>query len=150
MARLYLFSEPGVMLNMLYTVDQAVGRGCPNQRDDVALVQFFVRRVLEGWNDLPPGLPLLSIDGNFAEPTRKYVEYWQKGENKRNTATDWRHYEDGVVSPIADRSGMRGNNVYTMVTLNTNYSDRYGKVWHSNIAVDSVCPVALLPSIFWR
>jgi len=61
MARLYLFSQPGTMLNVLYTVEHAVGRGHPNKRDDVALVQFLVRRVLEGWNDLPSGVPLLNI-----------------------------------------------------------------------------------------
>jgi hypothetical protein len=59
--------------------------------------------------------------------------------------------EDGVVSPIADRSGAipGSGKAYTMVTLNTNYSDRWGKVWHSNIAIDPACPTNLLPSIFW-
>jgi hypothetical protein len=149
MARVYLFKRSGVMLNLLYTVDQAVGRGRPNQRDDVALVQFFVRRVLEGWNDIPPGDGPLKIDGIFGDQTRRYIEYWQKGENERSPG--WM-IEDGVVSPIADRSGEisgSGGKAYTMVTLNTNYSDRWGKVWHSNITIDPACPTHLLPSIFW-
>lgn len=149
MARVYLLTTPGTYLNVIYTVDQAVGRGRPNKQDDVALVQFLTRRVLEGWNDLPPGRPALMIDGVFSENTYRYVEYFQNGQNERSPPGFL--IADGVISPMPNRSGVVPNSdkMYTIVNLNTNYSDRWGKTWHSNIAIDSLCPTHLLPSIFW-
>lgn len=45
MARIYLTST---FLKMIYTTDQAVGTGCPNKRDDVLLVQFFLSNIWLG------------------------------------------------------------------------------------------------------
>ena len=49
---------------MIYTIDQAVGAGCPNLRDDVALVQFLIRAAMQDDKayQVPAGAPLL-IDG---------------------------------------------------------------------------------------
>jgi hypothetical protein len=148
MARVYLFGEPTPLLSVFYTVDHAVGRGCPNQRDDVALVQFLVRRVLEGWNNSLPGPPLV-VDGIFGDRTRLSIEHFLRSENKANPGS---MVEDGIVSPVTDRIGARSGagKVFTMIRLNTHYSDRWGKAWHSNIAIDPACPIQLLPSIFWR
>jgi hypothetical protein len=45
MARIYLVqNQPAdYWTKVFYTVDQAVGPGCPNRRDDVLLVQYFLR-----------------------------------------------------------------------------------------------------------
>jgi hypothetical protein len=147
MAQVYLFSKPTELFNVFYTIDEAVGVGRPNRRDDVALVQFFVRRILEGWNDLPPGVGPLMIDGYFGEKTRRYIEHWQQEEDMG--PHKW-VMKDGVIDAIDDRSGMvTANKAFAMVRLNVGYSDRWGKAWHGNIAIDSLCPVTLLPSIFW-
>jgi len=114
----------------------------------VALVQFLVRRVLEGWNDVPAGLPL-AIDGFFGTQTEKYIKYFQEGEQKRVPGF---MMTDGAVHPPKDRSGwvIEDTTAYTIIPLNTHYSDRFGKAWHSNLAIDPLCPLHLLPSIFWH
>jgi len=33
---------------LFYNVDAAVGAGCPNRRDDVLLVQYFLREFFKG------------------------------------------------------------------------------------------------------
>jgi hypothetical protein len=148
MARVYLLSKTGPIIDLLYTIDQAVGRACPNLREDVFLVQFLVRRVLEGWNDTLPGPPL-AIDGIFGKRTEEYIHHFQEGENKRVPGL---MFVDGVIDPIKDRAGYvpKTDKGYTIIFLNTHYSDRYGKAWHSNIAIDPLCPASQLPSIFWH
>ncbi len=139
--------EPNRLMGLFYTVERAVGRGCPNQSDDVALVQFLVRRVLEGWNDALPGPPLV-IDGIFGERTQRNIEHFQKGTNR---VQEGNMHEDGIVSPMRGREAFtRAGNVYTIVRLNTHYADRWGPAWHSNLAIDPACPRHLLPSIFFR
>lgn len=150
MARVYLFRQPGVLLRQFYTVERAVGKGSPNQRDDVLLVQFFIRRILEGFNVTIPGERPLAIDGQCGRQTQRYIQFFQKD---LNTSYGKHIVEDGVVSPMANRAGLVGKSdkiIYTMVALNTNYSDRYGKEWHSNLAIDPLCPAGALTSIFWQ
>ncbi len=48
MARLYHVNKTAVGVKVAYAVDQAVGLGCPNRRDDVLLVQHLLR---VAWKD---------------------------------------------------------------------------------------------------
>ena len=63
MARVYLVTGT---LKLVYTVDQAVGNGCLNKRDDTLLVQFFLKVVSEGpakSDFTPPGRGPIATDG---------------------------------------------------------------------------------------
>jgi hypothetical protein len=148
MPRVYLLSNPAKHLNHFYNIDRAVGRGCPNGREDVLLVQLFLRRVLEGYNDPVPGEKPLLIDGSYGSQTQRYIDHWQKGTNLVNPTAV---VADGVISSISERSGLgsRSGRVFGLILLNIQYSDRWGKEWHSNLAHDPLCPTAQLPSIFW-
>jgi hypothetical protein len=140
------------MIKLIYTVDKAVGAGCPNLRDDVALVQFFLRAVMEDEKDyrLPPGQPL-SIDGIFGPQTTLYINSWLQQESKiaQNIGIP---VQDGVISPPLNRGGIGSlSHVrYSMVSLNVIYGSTNGLDKHANIGTDPRCPIALLPSIFWR
>lgn len=46
MARVILPCPPKPQLPYVFVVDRAVGEGCPNHRDDVLLVQFFLRTLI--------------------------------------------------------------------------------------------------------
>lgn len=140
------------MIKLMYTVDQAVGPGCPNQRDDVALVQFFVRADMEDSKDyqIPAGPPL-SIDGICGPRTILYIKSWLQQESKI-ASNMMIPVQDGVISPVTNRSGIGSlSHVrYSIVSLNVIYGSVNGVEKHANIANDPRCPTALLPSIFWR
>ena len=158
MARVYLLSRPSHAIKLIYTVDMAVGAGCPNLRDDVALVQFLLRAVLEDYKDYatPAGAPL-SIDGIFGQQTILYIKSWQQQGRQLDikdgvspgTATQ---PQDGVISPMLQRSGFGSlsHYRYSILSLNVQYGWTNGIEKHANIGNDPRCPKALLPSIFWH
>lgn len=152
MASLYLLSQSAPNIRVIYTIDQAVGRGCPNKRDDVALVQFFLRAVLEDGKEFKVPGPALAIDGICGAQTVDYIKSWQAQENKLSGGGQFAPVQDGQVSPALDRSGVgsRSHHRYTIIALNVQYAHIAGVDKHSNIALDPRCPVNLLPSIFWR
>jgi hypothetical protein len=140
------------MIKLIYTIDQAVGVGCPNLRDDVALVQFFLRAVMEDAKEYqtPSGPPLL-IDGIFGAQTILYIKSWQQQESKI-AVNLLMPVQDGVISPMLDRSGIGSlSHVrYSIFSLNVIYGSTNGIEKHANIANDPRCPINLLPSIFWK
>jgi len=66
----------------MYTVSKSVGykgrRGgmCPNQIDDVLLVQYLLREKFKERSDAPLG-PLLKVDGVFGPKTHYAILYFQ-------------------------------------------------------------------------
>ena len=152
MARVFLFSKPIPNVQVFYGIDQAVGNGCPNKRDDVALVQFFLRSVLEDGKEykVPPGPPL-AIDGICGPQTIEYIKAWQEQESRLSEGI-MKPVQDGQVSPALSRSGIgsRSHARYTIVGLNTIYGFINGVDKNANIARDRRCPTNLLPSIFWE
>ena len=64
----------------LYNVDKAVGRGCPNQRGDVFLVQYFIRSIVDrtpAWTNYPEGEGPPVVDGHFTIVTEMWIESFQ-------------------------------------------------------------------------
>ena len=77
MARVYLLDTS--FMKLVHTIDQAVGNGCPNRRDDVLLVQFFLKVVSEGpdQNDLTPdGFGPMHIDGLWGPISQAYLNQY--------------------------------------------------------------------------
>jgi hypothetical protein len=140
-------------MRLVYSVDKAVGAGCPNLRDDVALVQFFVRAVLEGGKEyqLPPGWPLLA-DGICGPQTISYIKAWQAQESKLDADPWFNGVQDGQVSPMLSRdfTGSKSHARYAIYAFNIIYAWQNGIEKHTNIATDPRCPTGLLTSIFWR
>lgn len=151
MARVYLLADTAAIVKLIYTIDKAVGPGCPNVRDDVALVQFFLRAVMEDVKEyqIPAGPPL-SIDGDCGPQTILYIKSWQQQASKfmKGFALPT---QDGLISPMTNRSGLGSlsHQRYSIVSLNMHYGLTNGTQKHANIATDPRCPRALLPSIFW-
>jgi hypothetical protein len=65
----------------IYNVTMAVGRNCPNRRDDVKLVQFFLKRIFGNpVNDLrkpPSHLKPMEVDGFCGPTTMGWITFYQ-------------------------------------------------------------------------
>ena len=105
MARTLVLTTPKRFGTLAYVVDRAVGPGRANQRDDVLLVQFFLRvlgpRPVEHTTEsfLPPALQNLAIDGAFGTRTAEAIKVFQAQFNK--TAP-------GVAAHFATMSSIAG------------------------------------------
>lgn len=151
MAKVYVVTRPGLLFKVFYTVEQAVGRGCPNQTDDVALVQFFLRAVMEDDRryKVPAGGPL-SIDGICGPQTILHIQSWQEQENKIADPVN-RPPLDGQISPPLSGTfaGTRSHTRYAIIAFNTIYAGLNGADKHAALFNDPRCPTKLLPGIFW-
>jgi hypothetical protein len=150
MARVTLF-PPGTGVRFFYNVDSAVGPKCPNQRDDVLLVQHLLVTINNNTNAFsPPIAPLplspgeiLKVDGIAGPITFRAIKHFQEVAKKRgnNIATDGR-----VDKATGSGAGATSQSTFTIIFLNNAYrAIRPGIV--QNIAVlAGDCPPALRPS----
>ena len=88
MARVFLVTPSGGTFTVLYSVDQVVGVGGLNRRDDILLVQFFLQvardddaRGNSGF--IPPGEAPINIDGIFGRNTAAHIKFFQEESLRR-------------------------------------------------------------------
>ena len=135
---------------MLYDVDAAVGRAGANRRDDVLLIQFFLRIAMEDSPDSPgyrpPGEDPIAIDGAYGRQTQAYIDFFQKEAKKRNP--DQLPLTDGKIDPLHTnfRAGLE-HQWHDIHALNRLYQKRRGPV-HENIAKDPLFPPELVRSFY--
>lgn len=149
---------PGKYLAFAYVVDCAVGAGCRNQRDDVLLVQFFLRvlgpRTVNGTNETfqPQGGPPLAIDGVCGQRTIAAIRTFQAQFNK--AVGDPKNLsflaQDGVVHPLEQGSkfGRRSGHVLTIMRLNTEYTFQFGLDRQKRIDMDPLFPRELFNKLY--
>src|SRR5262245_16480208 len=162
MARTLVLTMPKSFGTLCYAVDRAVGPGQPNLRDDVLLVQFFLRvlgpRPIENTSEsfLPPAQQNLAIDGMFADRTRDAIRTFQSQFNKTAPglpASDpFRLLTDGVVDSLANGAlvGPRQGHVFTIIRLNTEYAFQFGLERHKRLGLDPLFPRELFNKLFLR
>jgi len=147
-ARLYFAGPPQ---KILYTIEGAVGRGGENRRDDVLLVQFFLRvQMEEGGSEAPyrpPGRDPLAIDGICGANTLAYILFFQEEAQRRFPGVA--PAPDGRVDPM--RSGglfsSITKHVYMIVTLNVGYREKRGDMI-LDIGRDPFFPAELRKSFY--
>jgi hypothetical protein len=145
MPRLFRVKGSDPSIKVAYTVDQAVGTGCPNRREDVLLVQHLLKIA---WNDAgaskgfrPPGEAApLSVDGMFGPQTARFIKFFQEEAIRRgaNCATDQR--VDPAVSGTS--SGGLSGKFYTILAMNSARNSRQGGN-QDDITLDPAFPVEL-------
>ena len=143
MARILHFTKTDSMKHC-YSVDQSVGLGGANRRDDVLLVQFFLKvAMLDAPNSKgyrPPNEQPISIDGTCGQQTISYIRFYQEEGNRRNpsapTTTEAR------IDPVLSGGigGSISHTFYTILALNVSYKDRRGKEAHENLRNDAFFP----------
>lgn len=122
MARVTLFF-PGTGERFFYNVDAAVGPGCPNQKNDVLLVQYFLRTINNNPNSFAPPLPplplgpgeIITLDGIAGPITFRAIKHFQEvGRARGNSiATDGR-----VDRAVGKGTGALTQSTFTIVFLN--------------------------------
>lgn len=152
MAFVLLVKNP-TRLKLVYTVEKAVGPGCPNIRDDVLLVQLLLRGIMDdvpgrpnsGFK--PPGEKPIQIDGRFGPQTKAYLKFYEAEENRRNA--DNPVVADGKIDPITpgQQFGSISGRGYKILTLNNQYQARKPTI-HENIARDPLFPPELFNSLY--
>ena len=147
MARVYLITAS---LKLVYTIDQAVGNSCPNRRDDVLLVQFFLKVISEGPQKsafTPPGREPMKTDGIWGPASQAYLNQFIAVNSSQNPGSPLT--QDGRVDPVVGGriTGSRTGNVYTILALNTSYKNVRGLAALEDITTDPVFPQELRPSL---
>lgn len=115
-------------IKWLYNVSYPVGRGCPNRRDDVLLVQSFLNMLLPCLTILDPASgkriqSYLKLDGLFGPRTQGVIMGYQKNVKTRGGVIT----ADGRVDPSPESGWSQRLNVqYTMVWMNRDYRNNNG------------------------
>ena len=159
MARTLVLTEPGKLASVAYVVDDAVGAGRRNQRDDVLLVQFFLRALgtkpVSGTTDQfyqPPGAPPVAIDGVCGQRTIAAIKTFQTQFDKAETGPASPSFliQDGVIDALNQGTmfGPRKGHLLTIIRLNTEYTFHFGLDRHNRIHQDPHFPRELLPRLF--
>ena len=148
MARVYLRHVQAEM-RVIYDIDAAVGRGGGNRKDDVLLIQFFLRVAMEDADSpgyRPPGQGPIKIDGIYGRQTQAYIDFFQSEAKKRNPQR--MPIVDGKVSPLHTpfRITPAENQVHDIFALNRLYQKRHPH--HDNLANDPLFPAELAPSFY--
>jgi hypothetical protein len=136
----------------VYLVDGAVGRGQANRRDDVLLVQFFLRALAgvkaAGIGDtyqVPGAMPLF-VDGICGAQTMATISRFQnvlKAQTKDNSLLD------GVVHPAGSSMfGAWTAAVMTILRLNMEYRFTFGDNQLLRIDTDPLFPRQLTERFF--
>lgn len=145
MARLY-FTDSSIR-PLVISVDAAVGRGCPNKRTDVLLVQFMLYVVDQtpgknDWIKVRRG-HALKIDGVFGSLTESYIELFQRQFPWHELAHDSR------IDPLSNGSwyGARTGVFMTMAALNMAYMAALGNDAIARILRHGLFPMEVRPSV---
>jgi hypothetical protein len=145
MAHIKLVPRDNGFMRCVYFIDAAVGQGRANRREDVLLVQFFLRAMWAQENEPGdkqtigvPGKPPLAVDGVVGPDTIAAIQRFQSlyhGGKLSDGAVD-------VVPPGQSVGPLRGL-PYTMIGLNTMYAGYFGKERHLLICDEPDFPLEL-------
>jgi hypothetical protein len=148
MARIWLRHKQEEM-RVFYDVEAAVGRGAPNKRDDLLLVQFFLRVAMENADSpgyMPPGQTQIDIDGHYGPQTQAYIDFFQQEAKRRNPAR--MPILDGCIHPVHTPFArpVGPEQVHDIYALNRLYQKR--RPHHDNLGADPLFPADLTPSFY--
>jgi hypothetical protein len=157
MAYIKILKAESRYVRHVYFIDSAVGQGRANKRDDVLLVQFFLKALSSradtesGESYQPPGQLQIQVDGICGANTVAFIRHFQGVVDRAAPkAPQLRPWQDGIVD-VVPQGGMFGavhGGVYTMISLNIAYSSLYGKDAHAKLFGDPLLPRELATIFF--
>ena len=132
---------------IFYNVDTSVGPGRPNRRDDVLLVQYFMRESFKGVpsfkKDPFPG-GVLAVHGRAGPQTFAAIRHFQKMAKKTGLTSA----QDGRVDPPVGEKlrGSISQTQYTITSMNLGFKKARSRDW-PNVSKASDCPGELRPRL---
>jgi hypothetical protein len=156
MVHVLILSPPTTFMRVFYGIDLAVGARGANRRDDVMLVQFFLKSVARTNDSItkesytPPGQAVLQVDGIYGPRTAAYINHFEAVLSRASQGAAMQLWQDGVVDPKPPgiNVGPVHGRVYAIIRLNTSYADNFGVDRHSAIDKDPDFPRDLRPKLF--
>jgi peptidoglycan hydrolase-like protein with peptidoglycan-binding domain len=142
MPRVFQVKSSDPKIQLAYTVEQAVGAGCPNARADVLLVQHLLAIA---WIEIPaskgfrpPGeTGPLKVDGIFGPVTARFIKFFQEEARRRGANCA----QDSRVDPVVTGkpTGSVTGTFYTILALNAaRYNRQAGNM--NDISLDPRFP----------
>ena len=109
-----------------YTVDYSVGASGLNRKDDVMLVQFYLKRIYDnpfGGYSRPDPSQVMKVDGSCGPITKRWIlDFQQTAQSKDMQPTSI--VPDGRVDRVPHGNAPYGSRTITM--LNKVHSEYYG------------------------
>ncbi|POR51786.1 hypothetical protein [Bosea psychrotolerans] len=158
MPRLKLLSRETSTLQIMYLIDLAVGRGCPNRRGDVLLVQFFIRLLqdqpqkLDGeqYNFIPSSGRQLKVDGVCGEETIRHIAHFKQEHDKSGAAGEQGMLKDLRIDPMLTSNpfGVRTGHVLSILRLNQDVAASIGAERFRKLYAERLFPQELRNEFF--
>jgi hypothetical protein len=145
MPRVFQVKSSDPKIQLAYTVEQAVGAGCPNPRADVLLVQHLLAIA---WIEIPaskgfrpPGeTKPLKTDGMFGPVTARFIKFFQEEARRRGANCAQNSRVDPVTT--GKPTGSITGTFYTILALNAaRYNRQAGNM--NDISQDPGFPAEL-------
>jgi len=128
---LELGEEMDTQYPYIYNVNYAVGYGKINVRDDVLLVQYFLKKIWDKHKyqaTPPPGV--MKVDGFMGPTTHRWIKNFQSGATMK-TPDPTVMFQDGIVNrAVADTLVAGTERSYTIVMLNFNFKVKYPELYY--------------------
>jgi hypothetical protein len=102
---------------IFYNVTLPVGPGCPNRRDDVLLVQYFLRKLFNSPRGRDDFFEDVAVDGICGPITSRAIRVFQKRQNRLGNPC----VVDGRVDRARGAFTNIGDTVYTILWMNHTY-----------------------------
>lgn len=115
----------------IYNVSFAVGYGKYNVRDDVLLVQYFLKKIWDKHKTkAQPPAGVMKVDGFMGPTTHRWIKNFQSGATMK-TPDPTVMYQDGIVNrAVADSLIAETERTWTIVMLNYNFEVKYPELYY--------------------
>src|SRR5215831_18979374 len=141
MAHVLILSPPTSIMRVFYGIDHAVGVRGANRRDDVMLVQFFLRALsrvddpVSRESYFPKGQALIEVDGIYGGQTAAYIKHFEDVLSRASVGREFKLWQDGVIDPKPPGRdvGPQHLRFYAIIRLNASYATSFGRDRHSAI-----------------
>jgi hypothetical protein len=114
----------------IYNVSFAVGYGRYNVRDDVLLVQYFLKKIWDKHRTkAQPPAGTMAVDGWMGPTTDRWIRNFQSGATMKIPDPSVM-FQDGIVNrAVAAQSVAGSDKSYTIVMLNYNFQVKYPELY---------------------
>jgi len=112
----------------VYNVSYKVGYVGYNCRDDVLLVQYFLKKIWERSSARPPG-GVMKVDGWMGPITDRWIREFQSGATMTPPTSDAMVHDGIVDRATGGASSTEAGQTWTIMGLNFSFRNRYPELY---------------------